>query len=159
RKAVAASRVLSISSTQVTQRRDQRLVLRRRAYRDAQELGDARLPEVTHDHALLAQGGCQLTRVARRMTGEHEVGRRGEYLEAQPAQLGRQLLAAVDDLAAAGLEVLAVLEGGRGTGDRSEEHTSELQSRENLVCRLLLEKKNGHLKGAQIQGGIIIALR
>src|SRR5690606_42153758 len=26
-------------------------------------------------------------------------------------------------------------------GCRSEEHTSELQSRENLVCRLLLEKK------------------
>ena len=25
---------------------------------------------------------------------------------------------------------------------RSEEHTSELQSRTNLVCRLLLEKKN-----------------
>src|SRR6266700_7121285 len=30
---------------------------------------------------------------------------------------------------------------GRGVTDRSEEHTSELQSRENLVCRLLLEKK------------------
>src|SRR5690606_14697869 len=30
-----------------------------------------------------------------------------------------------------------------GPGEvRSEEHTSELQSRENLVCRLLLEKKN-----------------
>src|SRR5207249_11993757 len=27
------------------------------------------------------------------------------------------------------------------TGDRSEEHTSELQSRFDLVCRLLLEKK------------------
>src|SRR5690606_39930964 len=27
-----------------------------------------------------------------------------------------------------------------GYGVRSEEHTSELQSRENLVCRLLLEK-------------------
>src|SRR5690606_40822881 len=27
---------------------------------------------------------------------------------------------------------------------RSEEHTSELQSRENLVCRLLLEKKKRH---------------
>src|SRR5690606_39285905 len=26
--------------------------------------------------------------------------------------------------------------------NRSEEHTSELQSRENLVCRLLLEQKN-----------------
>src|SRR5690606_41725532 len=35
---------------------------------------------------------------------------------------------------------------GKGHGaldrGRSEEHTSELQSRENLVCRLLLEKKN-----------------
>src|SRR5690606_22171038 len=30
----------------------------------------------------------------------------------------------------------------RPVGLRSEEHTSELQSRENLVCRLLLEKKN-----------------
>src|SRR5436309_6269507 len=28
---------------------------------------------------------------------------------------------------------------------RSEEHTSELQSRENLVCRLLLEKKQNKL--------------
>src|SRR3712207_6994653 len=27
---------------------------------------------------------------------------------------------------------------------RSEEHTSELQSRQYLVCRLLLEKKKGH---------------
>src|SRR3712207_8119337 len=33
--------------------------------------------------------------------------------------------------------------GPRGEGDRerSEEHTSELQSRQYLVCRLLLEKK------------------
>src|SRR5436309_12314772 len=30
-------------------------------------------------------------------------------------------------------------------GARSEEHTSELQSRENLVCRLLLEKKKTQL--------------
>src|SRR5690606_41284295 len=29
----------------------------------------------------------------------------------------------------------------RRMAERSEEHTSELQSRENLVCRLLLEKK------------------
>src|SRR5690606_41892921 len=29
----------------------------------------------------------------------------------------------------------------RQSSSRSEEHTSELQSRENLVCRLLLEKK------------------
>src|SRR2546422_7568841 len=31
---------------------------------------------------------------------------------------------------------------------RSEEHTSELQSRLHLVCRLLLEKKKKHEKGA-----------
>src|SRR5207302_11094535 len=36
--------------------------------------------------------------------------------------------------------VPAVKRGQHG-GARSEEHTSELQSRENLVCRLLLEKK------------------
>src|SRR5256886_9448023 len=30
------------------------------------------------------------------------------------------------------------------TALRSEEHTSELQSQSNLVCRLLLEKKNKH---------------
>src|SRR6266704_4165018 len=31
------------------------------------------------------------------------------------------------------------------TCDRSEEHTSELQSRFDIVCRLLLEKKKKHL--------------
>src|SRR3712207_8576980 len=37
--------------------------------------------------------------------------------------------------------------GARTTGphvERSEEHTSELQSRQYLVCRLLLEKKKKH---------------
>src|SRR2546427_6687873 len=33
---------------------------------------------------------------------------------------------------------------------RSEEHTSELQSQSNLVCRLLLEKKNIHREPAII---------
>src|SRR5690606_41863090 len=33
---------------------------------------------------------------------------------------------------------------------RSEEHTSELQSRENLVCRLLLEKKKRKSKAHEI---------
>src|SRR2546427_7533076 len=31
-----------------------------------------------------------------------------------------------------------------GANDRSEEHTSELQSQSNLVCRLLLEKKKNN---------------
>src|SRR5690606_39818871 len=59
----------------------------------------------------------------------------------------RRLRAGPDDLA--GLDVAREHEArGRGddvelgvAGARSEEHTSELQSRENLVCRLLLEKK------------------
>src|SRR5699024_11967581 len=78
-----------------------------------------------------------------------------------------------DDLGAGGFRsqeleklVLAIANGGnRGTGskthlprrsapwhgalissgNRSEEHTSELQSRFDLVCRLLLEKKNNHI--------------
>src|SRR5690606_42148868 len=33
-----------------------------------------------------------------------------------------------------------------GQSTRSEEHTSELQSRENLVCRLLLEKKENIMR-------------
>src|SRR5690606_41989887 len=35
---------------------------------------------------------------------------------------------------------------------RSEEHTSELQSRENLVCRLLLEKKKPSQDGSDRYG-------
>src|SRR3712207_7028501 len=46
--------------------------------------------------------------------------------------------------AAASHPVTLFAEAGSGSGDgplRSEEHTSELQSRQYLVCRLLLEKK------------------
>src|SRR2546427_6776469 len=34
---------------------------------------------------------------------------------------------------------------GKLLQDRSEEHTSELQSQSNLVCRLLLEKKKNNM--------------
>src|SRR3712207_8669187 len=40
-----------------------------------------------------------------------------------------------------GAEIRVVLHVRGGPGVRSEEHTSELQSRQYLVCRLLLEKK------------------
>src|SRR3712207_7726029 len=46
----------------------------------------------------------------------------------------------LNDADAAGL---AEMRYGAGR-DRSEEHTSELQSRQYLVCRLLLEKKKTH---------------
>src|SRR2546422_5495650 len=38
---------------------------------------------------------------------------------------------------------------GEGRGARSEEHTSELQSRLHLVCRLLLEKKKKKTSSTQ----------
>src|SRR2546430_5913506 len=40
--------------------------------------------------------------------------------------------------------------GGRIGGHRSEEHTSELQSQSNLVCRLLLEKKKQKKQGDEV---------
>src|SRR5258708_13870800 len=40
-------------------------------------------------------------------------------------------------------------------GSRSEEHTSELQSPDHLVCRLLLEKKNYTRIGAKLQTSAI----
>src|SRR5699024_11933322 len=46
--------------------------------------------------------------------------------------------------------VVSVVAAGNGeldlTAARSEEHTSELQSRFDLVCRLLLEKKKNYVK-------------
>src|SRR2546422_1914177 len=44
-------------------------------------------------------------------------------------------------LRAAPEDALALAEAIRDARERSEEHTSELQSRLHLVCRLLLEKK------------------
>src|SRR3712207_7133936 len=38
-----------------------------------------------------------------------------------------------------------LFEGYTGGGSRSEEHTSELQSRQYLVCRLLLEKNKSQV--------------
>src|SRR3712207_7807315 len=40
--------------------------------------------------------------------------------------------------------LLSALSTSRGPPARSEEHTSELQSRQYLVCRLLLEKKKNN---------------
>src|SRR3712207_8175803 len=66
------------------------------------------------------------------------------HLHGQPAAqalgavLGQQR--AVDDAGGLGREVPAAGEDLVGRA-RSEEHTSELQSRQYLVCRLLLEKK------------------
>src|SRR5207244_13646538 len=67
--------------------------------------------------------------------------RSGEELRGQVAALHHPLLSLLLldlGLLAGGYQPLGLL-GVRG---RSEEHTSELQSPDHLVCRLLLEKKN-----------------
>src|SRR3712207_8419185 len=51
-------------------------------------------------------------------------------------RLSREQVGAADELVDA-----AGAKGGERLAHRSEEHTSELQSRQYLVCRLLLEKK------------------
>src|SRR5258707_11571038 len=61
--------------------------------------------------------------------GTHRVARAGRF---QPEHTGRRSRNADRTAAVAGM-----CEGKK----RSEEHTSELQSRQYLVCRLLLEKK------------------
>src|SRR2546427_9146664 len=55
----------------------------------------------------------------------------------QPATLHEHLLPVRPHLGHGDLDV-----GIGGRGARSEEHTSEIQSQSNIVCRLLLEKKN-----------------
>src|SRR2546427_6126510 len=71
--------------------------------------------------------------VARRMRVERQVGRR------------------VADLVLLVFGIVPAEERPRSLAvvavDRSEEHTSELQSQSNLVCRLLLEKKKDYTHG------------
>src|SRR2546427_9525820 len=51
-------------------------------------------------------------------------------------QMARGVMELLEEINAAGTTIVMVT--------RSEEHTSELQSQSNLVCRLLLEKKKKH---------------
>src|SRR5688572_32427344 len=59
-----------------------------------------------------------------------------------PAPSARRPLGRRHPRQAAAWDRPAGLRGAHRFGRRSEEHTSELQSQSNLVCRLLLEKKN-----------------
>src|SRR5258706_5928629 len=53
---------------------------------------------------------------------------------------------------------LLVSVAGGALTNRSEEHTSELQSLTNLVCRLLLEKKKKTFCGAATRRAICVSL-
>src|SRR3712207_7008782 len=67
----------------------------------------------------------------------HRRGRRGRRAPVQPPRRARE----------PSRRRHHARQGGAGLGaHRSEEHTSELQSRQYLVCRLLLEKKKKKFK-------------
>src|SRR5256885_15756965 len=70
------------------------------------------------------------------VAGPHQLGVAGQLLAGRQVHAARDLGLGHEAAAQRALVVL-VLDGGA----RSEEHTSELQSPCNLVCRLLLEKK------------------
>src|SRR3712207_8391310 len=63
----------------------------------------------------------------------------GRELVGRATGTGAARVTALQDLQALGVGLAAA---DRVVEVRSEEHTSELQSRQYLVCRLLLEKKN-----------------
>src|SRR5690606_6696191 len=69
-----------------------------------------------------------------------------QYANVRPTRILPGIDAPLKRCAPEDLDWIIVRENSEGEysgvgGRRSEEHTSELQSRENLVCRLLLEKK------------------
>src|SRR3712207_8702310 len=68
---------------------------------------------------------------------------RGDSMTGARIEEGDLLLVEENEDPPNGTVVVALLHG-----ERSEEHTSELQSRQYLVCRLLLEKKTSHTLSA-----------
>src|SRR5690606_41513588 len=83
-----------------------------------------------------------LFRSARRFLQARRGGaRRPVHLLHRGLRVRRGLLGAMSAYLPSNVRVVAILIAALASVLRSEEHTSELQSRENLVCRLLLEKK------------------
>src|SRR3712207_7761692 len=69
-----------------------------------------------------------------------DVNGRTAVIEGVPSLKGAKVVA-TDLRAGAAMVVAGLIADGITEITRSEEHTSELQSRQYLVCRLLLEKK------------------
>src|SRR5690606_39948672 len=89
--------------------------------------------------ALLAIDDARPTSGVRAGSGTAPTGGQGSTPSSSGTSRERRSWANIDQLA------MAITTSSRarssGTVARSEEHTSELPSRENLVCRLLLENK------------------
>src|SRR6266536_4051326 len=89
--------------------------------------------------------GCSLARIAKLRSEERCTRRWRVHSASRPARIRAHHSLCGDHTAAGGREYRGRDLGHPGLPprcrSRSEEHTSELQSRVDLVCRLLLEKK------------------
>src|SRR5690606_39384598 len=74
--------------------------------------------------------------------------RTGAGRDRRPARLARRRRRSAERGQDRSHAVRQAAQGQSRKRHRSEEHTSELQSRENLVCRLLLEKKKKRVVNA-----------
>src|SRR2546430_8278305 len=94
----------------------------------------------------MARGAARLVGLAREIG---TIGNRNAHSDASVAEaLARAALAGAVENVRVNVQSLSEPGLGRSLHVRSEEHTSELQSQSNLVCRLLLEKKKPNRKSA-----------
>src|SRR5690606_41873748 len=97
-------------------------------------------PHPRHLHSFPTRRSSDLSAVTHGITD-------ADHAAASAKSLLQMLSAFNPTLGGVASTYLATVKARTASGDfanvqaRSEEHTSELQSRENLVCRLLLEKK------------------
>src|SRR5207253_8936105 len=91
-------------------------------------------------HSFPTRRSSDLSAAARRCLSYHECGHPSLEPTAGSPHTVRKVLGEFTSLAAFGSQGVW-FPGSADMSARSEEHTSELQSRGHLVCRLLLEKK------------------
>src|SRR5699024_11297900 len=97
----------------------------------------ARLPLCPYTTLFRSRPGIAPPAVAFCRSVSGQIGRRGEITTSHHAAHPEQLLKLLPATQVTGTQAQQT-----NPLHRSEEHTSELQSRFDLVCRLLLEKKN-----------------
>src|SRR2546427_9073642 len=99
-------------------------------------------------HAALVDGGRGREALGTEQRHAGEVGngaqRVAQALQAAGAHDGPDFLHGHCSVSFIRLPAVSRQTSGTGSATRSEEHTSELQSQSNLVCRLLLDKKKNY---------------
>src|SRR5262249_54857278 len=85
------------ASNQLPRQRDQAVALLVASDGDAQKILDARLLEMPHQDAALAQACSELCATVTGMAREHKIRRRGQHLEAEIGKTAVQQFAACDD--------------------------------------------------------------